>query len=436
MKALLKQSGYSLVEISIGLAIVGIVVGSGFSLLGAYMDNARQNATQSHLEIAKRATLDFVKINKYMPCPDSSIPTDGIEDRNQNGACDAKNGRLPYVNLGLSKANSSDQWNNVFVYGINSEATDLNSIQNSGKSASFFARNNAPVFTITTPPTENQATVIENFNIEDTTGKLELQSMPAVIIAFNENGHGVDLENCNNQVSAQKQPHETINCSNNQESNRKLIRHHFFKEEYNDQFITISANEIKQQVLNDLVNIQNPKEDSGFCDPDNFGYVFNVDKMPGSDLTVGTNGDDMVFINGNLDKQLNLQQGNDILAIMGDVNAKINFNGTATIFIPDFMFNDPNKKQQLEDNAPGATILSCETDYTVTTVENASECTGLLSGVLCLVEKIIDEGTDTIDNIVEESTDTLEQLTANDYNTRESCKAAGYKWNIIFGCRD
>jgi coproporphyrinogen III oxidase-like Fe-S oxidoreductase len=44
------------------LGLVGVLLGVGFSAVGAYLDDAKQNHTQNSLEVTKQALLNFERL--------------------------------------------------------------------------------------------------------------------------------------------------------------------------------------------------------------------------------------------------------------------------------------------------------------------------------------------------------------------------------------
>ena len=352
--------GFSLVELSVVLVIVSILVGAGFSGLGAFLDNAHQSHTQGNLEVTKRSVLNFVKINHYMPCPDTDA--DGVENRVAGMTCVADDngnvtGTIPYQSLGLEKATASDDYANVFRYGVNVNASSAVEIINPCDSASYFAKNGdsyvdtincsgsskgtvaAPVFTLDTPPTTaTTTTVAESYVVcaKDSADcnpadasfeeQIEVEAIPAVIVAFNENGQSTNLGAC----GASESGREAENC----DTDRLLWRGIFSEGVFDDQMVTISGYEIKQQVL-DLLNGVN-FDDSGDSDPTNweeYDIIIRGDLDSSNDLNVSNSTHNRYFIDdngtgssvatedGDFNASVVFKDGNDVLYVSGDIEA-------------------------------------------------------------------------------------------------------------------
>lgn len=92
------QSGYSLLELAVALAILG-ALGTGMHSAFDAMQQARlHNASQADAEAGRQALRAYVLRNKRLPCPDTSA----FGDRGRSdAACALTLGWLPYETLGL-----------------------------------------------------------------------------------------------------------------------------------------------------------------------------------------------------------------------------------------------------------------------------------------------------------------------------------------------
>ncbi|WP_127471242.1 type II secretion system protein [Thiomicrorhabdus aquaedulcis] len=146
------QNGFSLLEISIALAILGVLTYglANTTHTGRNFDQYAQNRLV--LDDIKLALLTFVQVNGYLPCPDSDA--DGRENRATAGnfQCTVSKGRLPYLELGVAP---TDAWQQPFYYAVNHVAdNDAATINSVAESASYFSNQggNDPVFGFNTPP--------------------------------------------------------------------------------------------------------------------------------------------------------------------------------------------------------------------------------------------------------------------------------------------
>jgi len=314
-----KLHGFTLVEMSIVLVIVGLLIGGGFSTFSAYTDNAKQSHTQGNLQVTKRAMLDYVLVNRHMPCPDTD--DDGSENREADFSCTGAAGTVPFNDIGLGVGVTSDDWNNVFAYGINTDVIVAANVANVDNSASYFSSENAPVFDLQTPPTVASPTVAESYTVckksaaacNATATNVEVDAIPAVIVAFNQNGSATSLAACNSETGS-----EAENC----DGDLLLWKRVFSDGAYDDQMVTISGYEIKQQILDLLNNITlDTSGGGGGVSWEAYDYIINKHFVNSNELNVADSVRNTFLITGDVmaSGSINLKAGNDVLAIMGTI---------------------------------------------------------------------------------------------------------------------
>lgn len=142
------QSGFTLVEMAIVLAIVGLLLGGLLRSLSAQVESQRINETRKHLNEIQQALTGYIIINGRLPCPASSA-SNGMENfagggNAGNGNCaNFYNGFVPAATLGITPVDSQglviDAWNNPIRYAVtlsNSNAfTKTNGMGTTGISA-------------------------------------------------------------------------------------------------------------------------------------------------------------------------------------------------------------------------------------------------------------------------------------------------------------
>jgi len=108
------QSGFSLVEMAIVLAIVALLLGGLLPTISGQIEQQRRNETRKQLEEVKESLFGFAISKGYLPCPASQV--NGIEDRNGGTLqCNNRVGFLPSATLGV---NRTDGWGRLLHYSV------------------------------------------------------------------------------------------------------------------------------------------------------------------------------------------------------------------------------------------------------------------------------------------------------------------------------
>ncbi len=106
------NKGFTLVEIAITLAIVGLLLGGLLPTISSQIEQKRRTETRKYMDEVRDSLLGYAIANKRLPCPASDI----------NGSAQAtcttaasQFGYLPYKDLGVT---DEDAYNSVLVYGV------------------------------------------------------------------------------------------------------------------------------------------------------------------------------------------------------------------------------------------------------------------------------------------------------------------------------
>lgn len=125
-----KQSGFSLVELTIVLVVIGLMMSMILPASTAFVDLQRRRETSSKLTNVDTALLAFVITNKRLPCPADGTVVSGTADAGtemrSGTTCTAQTtGVVPWATLGLTEADITDGWGARFTYRVPDGASGL-----------------------------------------------------------------------------------------------------------------------------------------------------------------------------------------------------------------------------------------------------------------------------------------------------------------------
>jgi prepilin-type N-terminal cleavage/methylation domain-containing protein len=110
-----ESKGFTLLEVAIVLAIVGLLLAGGVNLLSSSADTSKYKQTQNELQEIKETLITYYTQLKRLPCPDTD--GDGIENPPVvTGTCTSVRGFLPHVTLGIG--GGGDTWGERIKYII------------------------------------------------------------------------------------------------------------------------------------------------------------------------------------------------------------------------------------------------------------------------------------------------------------------------------
>lgn len=248
------NNGFSLLEISISLVIISVLsytLANGFGLSRDYEEAAENRI---YMQGVKKALTTFVQVNGYVPCPDTDIPQDGVENRASGGECTNARGRLPFLMLGVPE---TDAWNQPLRYVINSRTDTGSPLEiNDGTftaSATFFNNTAVPFFALETSPSgvtggagnlivcgEPLALTANCNSSTATTSLIELEAI-AVVVSFGKNGADTWAGNA---TSAPE-----IENSDNNNNFWQAQGSQIVGQEFDDQLVWITGYDVKYAML-------------------------------------------------------------------------------------------------------------------------------------------------------------------------------------------
>ncbi|HEY0666159.1 MAG TPA: type II secretion system protein [Gallionella sp.] len=110
-----RSGGFTLVEMSIVLAIVALLLGGLLPVISSQVEMQRRNETRKYLDIVRDALVGYAVLNGRLPCPDSN--DDGIAEATCTTNA-SQVGTLPYTDLGVV---GTDAYDNVLIYAVTKE---------------------------------------------------------------------------------------------------------------------------------------------------------------------------------------------------------------------------------------------------------------------------------------------------------------------------
>jgi prepilin-type N-terminal cleavage/methylation domain-containing protein len=128
-----KQTGFTLVELSIVLVVIGLLLGTTIVALTNFLARTQFSQTEAQLGLIQEALIGYTLSRGRLPCPDVNdyppIPptlgagADGIGDIGNivAGRCDQEFGYLPWAELGLP---SRDVWGTLYFYRVDHDYAD------------------------------------------------------------------------------------------------------------------------------------------------------------------------------------------------------------------------------------------------------------------------------------------------------------------------
>lgn len=146
------QAGFSLVEMAIVLAIVGLLLAGLLPTISSQIEQQRRNETRKQMDEIKDTLAGFAIINGRLPCPTTTADPSNVNYGVEDTTCPAggTDGYLPWKTLGVpetdawgsKRSSTGNPWTGYWRYRVD--------------------RNFATSFSLTTPPSTADSLVIQN----------------------------------------------------------------------------------------------------------------------------------------------------------------------------------------------------------------------------------------------------------------------------------
>lgn len=123
------QSGFTLTELAVVLAIVAILIGASFMMFTPFLLSAKQTSTRARMETIADAIAIYVHDYNRLPCSASPNPTvepfgfqrgSGADGQDINISCVGTDveGIVPFKTLDLAEEQVKDAWGDYITYRI------------------------------------------------------------------------------------------------------------------------------------------------------------------------------------------------------------------------------------------------------------------------------------------------------------------------------
>jgi len=201
------KQGFTLIELSIVLLVLGLILGGLLMPLTEQMHNSRVKESTAALDEAKQALLGFALANKRLPCPDSDA--DGLEN---TPPCNNVEGLLPWASLGLDYG---DAWRRPIRYRADDNFTQAAGIADPADTGS-------------------------GLRLQDRSGAAftaaDPEALAAVLFSCGDNGKPDNGNDADSTVNAD------ANCTNPGNPDSFYIMDTYLADVYDDIVISISKN--------------------------------------------------------------------------------------------------------------------------------------------------------------------------------------------------
>ena len=175
-----QSSGFTLVELAVVLAIVGLLLGIVLVPLGTQFDLREVRDEEESLKSIRETLLGFLMTRGRLPCPDNN--NDGLEDftaGTPNTCTGGERGELPYLTLGIGVA---DTWGRRYRYEVDPDFV-MDTSKGALPSGNFLDMTDASNITIVLRQ-DDKTTV--NLAAPGATR----DGASAVVVSFGDNGNG------------------------------------------------------------------------------------------------------------------------------------------------------------------------------------------------------------------------------------------------------
>ena len=204
------QRGFTLIELSIVLVIIGLLISMFVSYGSAQITATRIINTKQKQQAIKLALIGFISRNHRLPCPAAANLNQGeagygIEATGCAGT--VATGIIPWSSLGLPESSASDAYYNRFTYQVSVNATTTSDQTVAGMRGESTMHTASPIV-VGNAPTGNQSN-------DCSIGNTNPCAAVVVIVSHGQNGSGA-FTNTGNQNSVPTGADELENTDNDE----------------------------------------------------------------------------------------------------------------------------------------------------------------------------------------------------------------------------
>lgn len=161
---MIRQRGFSLVELAVVILIMGLILGGIAMPLSVQRENARLEDAERQLDDIEAALIGFALANGFLPCP--ATPASGGFAAAAGGACVRQHGFVPATTLGIEGGRNDDNllldpWASPLRYSVSNADVDADGnwdFTTSGEMRDVSMANLAPDLVVCTTATGATAT--------------------------------------------------------------------------------------------------------------------------------------------------------------------------------------------------------------------------------------------------------------------------------------
>ena len=187
---MIKQQGFTLIELAMVLFIVALILGGVLTPLSTRLEQANRKQAEEVLKEIKNSLVGYALVNGHLPCPDCPLSAsanctaansnDGLEDGLDAGgtivarpnfkACTVQVGNVPWATLGVPEF---DPWGHRYVYSVDqtfADDTDGTGCATSTAGMSFALCSTG------------------NMTVQDVNGNVIASQVPALILSYGADG--------------------------------------------------------------------------------------------------------------------------------------------------------------------------------------------------------------------------------------------------------